>query len=115
MIKFCNGWMTARGGGPHAGPTSLSFSVAPLGDGYRNSRLRKRHSGFIRGRENDRSALHSERKHDMCRWIAYKGRTIPLERYVTEPQHSLVRQSIGAKEALGSTQGDGFGLGWYAA
>jgi predicted glutamine amidotransferase len=26
-----------------------------------------------------------------------------------------VRQSIDAKEALGSTQGDGFGLGWYAA
>ncbi|SEE87499.1 glutamine amidotransferase [Rhizobiales bacterium GAS191] len=51
----------------------------------------------------------------MCRWIAYKGRTIPLERYVTEPAHSLVRQSIGAKEALGATQGDGFGLGWYDA
>jgi predicted glutamine amidotransferase len=49
----------------------------------------------------------------MCRWIAYKGRTIPLERYVTEPAHSLVRQSIDAKEALGATQGDGFGLGWY--
>ncbi|MFI5016028.1 MAG: class II glutamine amidotransferase [Hyphomicrobiales bacterium] len=49
----------------------------------------------------------------MCRWIAYRGRTIPLERYVTEPEHSLVRQSIGAKEALGATQGDGFGLGWY--
>ena len=50
----------------------------------------------------------------MCRWIAYKGRAIPLERYVTEPVHSLVRQSIDAKEALGATQGDGFGLGWYA-
>jgi predicted glutamine amidotransferase len=49
----------------------------------------------------------------MCRWIAYRGRSIPLERYVTEPEHSLVRQSIGAKEALGATQGDGFGLGWY--
>jgi predicted glutamine amidotransferase len=51
----------------------------------------------------------------MCRWIAYCGRTIPLERYVTEPEHSLVRQSIAAKEALGATQGDGFGLGWYAS
>jgi predicted glutamine amidotransferase len=49
----------------------------------------------------------------MCRWIAYRGRSIPLARYVTEPEHSLVRQSIGAKEALGATQGDGFGLGWY--
>ena len=49
----------------------------------------------------------------MCRWIAYRGRSVPLARYVTEPEHSLVRQSIGAKEALGATQGDGFGLGWY--
>ena len=49
----------------------------------------------------------------MCRWIAYRGRSIPLARYVTEPEHSLVRQSIAAKEALGATQGDGFGLGWY--
>lgn len=49
----------------------------------------------------------------MCRWIAYRGETIPLERYVTEPSHSLVVQSLRAKEAIGSTNGDGFGLGWY--
>jgi glutamine amidotransferase len=51
----------------------------------------------------------------MCRWIAYRGETIPLERYVTEPAHSLVVQSLQAKEAVGSTNGDGFGLGWYDA
>lgn len=49
----------------------------------------------------------------MCRWIAYRGRTIPLERYVTEPGHSLVSQSIQALESTASTNGDGFGLGWY--
>jgi predicted glutamine amidotransferase len=49
----------------------------------------------------------------MCRWIAYRGETIPLERYVTEPCHSLVAQSLKAKESVGSTNGDGFGLGWY--
>ncbi len=49
----------------------------------------------------------------MCRWIAYRGETIPLERYVTEPAHSLVVQSLKAKESVGSTNGDGFGLGWY--
>ncbi|MFC6048239.1 class II glutamine amidotransferase, partial [Methylobacterium hispanicum] len=49
----------------------------------------------------------------MCRWIAYRGRTIPLERYVTEPGHSLVAQSIQALESTASTNGDGFGLGWY--
>ncbi|MGV7034223.1 class II glutamine amidotransferase [Methylobacterium symbioticum] len=49
----------------------------------------------------------------MCRWIAYRGRTIPLERYVTEPAHSLVSQSIQALESTAATNGDGFGLGWY--
>jgi glutamine amidotransferase len=29
----------------------------------------------------------------MCRWIAYRGETIPLENYVTSPQHSLIAQS----------------------
>jgi predicted glutamine amidotransferase len=49
----------------------------------------------------------------MCRWIAYSGDTIALEHYVTEPEHSLVSQSINALESTAATQGDGFGLGWY--
>ena len=49
----------------------------------------------------------------MCRWIAYRGDTIALEHYVTAPTHSLVEQSIRALEATASTNGDGFGLGWY--
>ncbi len=49
----------------------------------------------------------------MCRWIAYRGETIPLERYVTSPAHSLIAQSISALELTASTNGDGFGLGWY--
>jgi glutamine amidotransferase len=49
----------------------------------------------------------------MCRWIAYRGDTIALERYVTAPSHSLIQQSLGALEANASTNGDGFGLGWY--
>jgi predicted glutamine amidotransferase len=49
----------------------------------------------------------------MCRWIAYRGDTIPLERYVTEPVHSLVSQSINALESTAAMNGDGFGLGWY--
>src|SRR5215213_4667159 len=49
----------------------------------------------------------------MCRWIAYRGRDIPLEDYVTEPEHSLAAQSLSALESTASTNGDGFGLGWY--
>jgi glutamine amidotransferase len=49
----------------------------------------------------------------MCRWIAYRGETIALSHYVTEPAHSLVSQSIHALESTAATNGDGFGLGWY--
>lgn len=49
----------------------------------------------------------------MCRWIAYRGDTIALEDYVTEPTHSLVAQSMHAFEATTAFNGDGFGLGWY--
>src|SRR2546427_4398970 len=49
----------------------------------------------------------------MCRWIAYRGETIPLEEYVTAPAHSLVVQSQRALESTASTNGDGFGMGWY--
>ena len=49
----------------------------------------------------------------MCRWIAYRGETVTLERYVTAPAHSLVVQSMGALEGNARTNGDGFGLGWY--
>jgi predicted glutamine amidotransferase len=49
----------------------------------------------------------------MCRWIAYRGEQVALEHYVTEPEHSLITQSIRALEATAATNGDGFGLGWY--
>jgi len=49
----------------------------------------------------------------MCRWIAYRGDSIPLEHYVTAPAHSLIDQSIRALESTAATNGDGFGLGWY--
>ena len=50
----------------------------------------------------------------MCRWIAYRGETIPLEDYVTAPAHSLVVQSQRALESTAATNGDGFGMGWYS-
>ncbi len=50
----------------------------------------------------------------MCRWIAYRGETTALEHYVTEPEHSLVSQSIHALESTASVNGDGFGMGWYS-
>ena len=39
----------------------------------------------------------------MCRWIAYRGETIPLEQYVTAPAHSLVVQSQRSLESTAAT------------
>ena len=49
----------------------------------------------------------------MCRWIAYAGEAIPLERYMIEPANSLLLQSHQARESVGAINADGFGLGWY--
>lgn len=49
----------------------------------------------------------------MCRWIAYRGENSALEHFVTEPTHSMISQSLQALESTTSTNGDGFGLGWY--
>lgn len=49
----------------------------------------------------------------MCRLLAYSGEPIFLEELVCKPEHSLVRQSMQADEAKVTTNGDGFGLGWY--
>lgn len=49
----------------------------------------------------------------MCRLLAYSGAPIFLEDLVCKPEHSLVRQSMQAEEAKLTTNGDGFGIGWY--
>jgi glutamine amidotransferase len=49
----------------------------------------------------------------MCRLLAYSGEPIFLEELICKPQHSLVRQSMQADEAKVTTNGDGFGIGWY--
>ncbi|MEJ1158211.1 class II glutamine amidotransferase [Prosthecomicrobium sp. N25] len=49
----------------------------------------------------------------MCRWVAYAGPPIFLSDLVTDPEHSLIAQSLGAEEAKVEVNGDGFGIGWY--
>lgn len=51
----------------------------------------------------------------MCRWLAYSGRPIFLEDLLFRPRHSLIAQSLNARESKAPTNGDGFGLGWYGA
>ena len=50
----------------------------------------------------------------MCRFVAYLGQPILLENVIVKPIDSLIKQSLHAKESNVPTNGDGFGLGWYA-
>lgn len=49
----------------------------------------------------------------MCRWIAYFGQPLKLSALLTRPNHSLIDQSRQARENVETTNGDGFGVGWY--
>src|ERR1043165_5650753 len=49
----------------------------------------------------------------MCRWMAYSGSPIALEEILFKPQHSLIDQSLHSKLGVETTNGDGFGVGWY--
>jgi len=49
----------------------------------------------------------------MCRWLAYSGDPIPLAELILKPSHSLLDQSKEARLMHSTTNGDGFGVGWY--
>src|SRR3712207_7778415 len=49
----------------------------------------------------------------MCRWLAYSGSPILLEELLYKPVHSLIDQSLHARLGVETTNGDGFGVGWY--
>ena len=51
----------------------------------------------------------------MCRWLAYSGSPLGLEDLLFKPQNSLVVQSKHSKLGAETTNGDGFGVGWYGA
>lgn len=50
----------------------------------------------------------------MCRLVAYLGHEVLLEDVLVKPHNSIVMQSLHARESNIPTNGDGFGLGWYA-
>ncbi len=49
----------------------------------------------------------------MCRWLAYTGNPIPLEAVLFRARHSLIDQSLHSRMGATTTNGDGFGIGWY--
>ncbi len=49
----------------------------------------------------------------MCRWLAYRGPAIRLEDILFRAEHSLIDQSLSSQSKETTTNGDGFGVGWY--
>jgi glutamine amidotransferase len=49
----------------------------------------------------------------MCRWLAYSGDPIPLETLIVQRKYSLIDQSLHSRLGATTTNGDGFGVGWY--
>ena len=49
----------------------------------------------------------------MCRWMAYSGDPILVEDLLFRPNHSLIDQSLHSRLGATTTNGDGFGIGWY--
>lgn len=49
----------------------------------------------------------------MCRWLAYTGSPLQMESVLFKAKHSLIDQSLHSRLGATTTNGDGFGLGWY--
>ena len=85
-------------------------SGRPQGEGrHRRRRVPGRQGQGARGklrRAGTRSAV-------MCRWLAYSGAPVNLEELLFKPKNSLVIQSKHSKMGATTTNGDGFGVGWY--
>ena len=50
----------------------------------------------------------------MCRWMAYSGDPILAEELLFRPKHSIIDQSLHSRLGATTTNGDGFGIGWYS-
>jgi predicted glutamine amidotransferase len=51
----------------------------------------------------------------MCRWMAWSGQPVIVEELLFQPVHGLIDQSLHSRMGVETTNGDGFGLGWYGA
>jgi len=50
----------------------------------------------------------------MCRWNAWFGQPIVIDELLYQTEHGLIDQSLHARMGVETTNGDGFGVGWYA-
>jgi predicted glutamine amidotransferase len=49
----------------------------------------------------------------MCRWMAWRGQPVPIVELLFNAPHGVVDQSLHSRMGAETTNGDGFGLGWY--
>ena len=49
----------------------------------------------------------------MCRWMAWHGQPVLIDELLFRSQHGIVDQSLHSRMGAETTNGDGFGLGWY--
>jgi len=49
----------------------------------------------------------------VCRWLAYSGSPVLIDELLYKPKHSLIDQSLHSQLGAETTNGDGFGIGWY--
>jgi predicted glutamine amidotransferase len=49
----------------------------------------------------------------MCRWMAWHGQPVIVGELLLETKHGLIDQSLHSRMGAETTNGDGFGLGWY--
>jgi len=49
----------------------------------------------------------------VCRWLAYSGSPVLIKELLYTPKHSLIDQSLHSQLGAETTNGDGFGIGWY--
>jgi predicted glutamine amidotransferase len=51
----------------------------------------------------------------MCRWMGWLGQPVLIDELLFKTQHGIVDQSLHSRMGAETTNGDGFGMGWYGA
>ena len=51
----------------------------------------------------------------MCRWMAWLGQPVLIEELLFNSPHGIVDQSLHSRMGAETTNGDGFGMGWYGS
>ena len=49
----------------------------------------------------------------MCRWNAYVGHPLLMGELLYRTEHGLIDESLHSRMGAETTNGDGFGVGWY--